>query len=137
MLMFSRRLHDRVILRDTLLMTVESIRRKKVRVSFDDAWPETLVCAAEVPRYSDGLPLFVPLHARRTGYLWRAVDKPTFVVEKDGVLLIDRSILLCFREIRSSLVRIGIVSPLEVPAHRWETFLSIINEGRPPPAAIA
>lgn len=135
MLVFSRRLRERVLIGATLLITVEDICRKTVRVSFDDAWPETFVCAAEVPRYSDGVPLFEPLHARRIGYLWRAVDKPTFDVARDGVLLVGRSVLLHFREIRNTLVRIGIVLPLDVPAHRWEVFLSIINEGRPPVAS--
>jgi sRNA-binding carbon storage regulator CsrA len=137
MLMFSRRSGERVVIGGTLLMILESIDRKIARVSFDDAWPETIVCAAELPRYSDGTLLFEPRHARRKGYPWRAIDKPTFNVATGDALLVDDRFLLFFREVRCSVIRLGIVVPLEVPAHRWETFLSIINEGRPPPAIVA
>lgn len=134
MLMLTRKRGQRIVIGGELIVRTTDIGCGWVRFAVDGPWPELHACRVRLPMYPDESPLFNALYARPVGVAVSVSDGPCFDLEEAETLYFSSNVFVhVVRIFSGGRVRLGVEAPPEVPVHRWETFLSIINEGRPLP----
>lgn len=134
MLMFRRKRRELIVIGDALTIWPTDMGCGWVRVEIDGAWPQWRVGKVRLPMCPGEMPLFDPAYACPVGVMHSVSDRPGFDLEEGDTLHFSCDAFVHVVEVRRSSVSLGIHAPPEIPLHRWETFLSIVNEGRPPPA---
>lgn len=134
MLMFKRKRRELIVIGDALTLWPTEMGSGWVRLEVDGAWPESQVSQVRLPMLPGEMPLFDSNQARRFGVARSPCERPGFDLEEGDTLHFSCDAFVHVVEVGGTYVRLGIHAPPEIPVHRWETFLSIINEGRPPPA---
>lgn len=135
MLMLSRKRRELIVIGDALTVWPTDMGAGWVRLEVDGAWPESRVSKVRLPMYHDETPLFDPMYACPVGAVRGACERPGFDLEAGETLFFSCNVFVHVVRAKRGRVRLGIHAPPEVPVHRWEIFLSIINGGRPPPAS--
>lgn len=127
MLVLSRQCNERIIIGDTIVISVMQIKWRRVKFMF------------QVP---NGVPIVrgeLPCRVRNEELCSEQGKRLTRMVltrVQGDTVLIGTDIVVSVQDVRDHFVRIGIAAPAEVPVHREEVYKRILQASshpEPPP----